>query len=65
MLAAVLVIAFTTGDLAWNKAPDESTGLPPSRYDALLPHTHDETVALLEKKLSQCGAIVERLSNPG
>jgi hypothetical protein len=56
MLAAVLVIAFTTGDLAWNKAPDESTGLPPSRYDALLPHTHDETVALLEKKLAQTAA---------
>jgi hypothetical protein len=56
MLAAVLVLAFTAGDLAWNKAPDESTGLPPSRYDALLPQTHDQTVALLEKKLAETAA---------
>ena len=53
MLASVLVLAFTSGDLAWNNAPDESTGLPPSRYDALLPQTRDETVALLEKKLAE------------
>ena len=56
MLAAVLMLAFTAGDLAWNKAPDESTGLPPARYDALLPQTHDETVALLEKKLAETAA---------
>ncbi len=56
LLAAVLVLAFTTGDLAWNKAPDESSGLPPSRYDALLPQTRDETVALLEKKLAETTA---------
>ena len=54
--AAVLLLAFTTGDLAWNKAPDESTGLPPSRYDALRPHTGDATVALLEKKLADTAA---------
>jgi hypothetical protein len=56
MLAAVLLLAFTTGDLAWNKAPDESNGLPPSRYDALLPQTRDATVALLEKKLAESAA---------
>jgi hypothetical protein len=56
MLASVLVLAFTTADLAWNKAPDESTGLPPSRYDALLPQTRDETVALVEKKLAETAA---------
>jgi hypothetical protein len=56
MLASVLVLAFTTVDLAWNKAPDESTGLPPSRYDALLPQTRDETVALVEKKLAETAA---------
>jgi hypothetical protein len=55
-LAAVLLLAFTTGDLAWNNAPDESTGLPPSRYDALLPQTRDATVALLEKKLAESAA---------
>ncbi len=56
MLASMLVLAFTAGDLAWNKAPDESTGLPPSRYDALLPQTRDETVALLERKLAETAA---------
>jgi hypothetical protein len=56
LVAAVLVLAFATGDLAWNKAPDESSGLPPSRYDALLPQTRDETVALLEKKLAGTAA---------
>jgi hypothetical protein len=56
LLAAVLLLAFTTGDLAWNKAPDESTGLPPSRYDALLPQTRDATVALLEKRLAETAA---------
>ena len=56
MLAAVLILAFTTGDLAWNNAPDELTGLPPSRYDALRPQTRDATVALLEKKLAETAA---------
>jgi hypothetical protein len=56
LLAAALLLAFTTGDLAWNKAPDESSGLPPSRYDALLPQTQDETVVLLEKKLAETAA---------
>jgi hypothetical protein len=56
LAAAVLLLAFTTGDLAWNKAPDESTGLPPSRYDALRPQTRDATVALLEKKLAETAA---------
>jgi hypothetical protein len=56
MLAAVLLIAFTTGDLAWNKAPDESSGLSPSRYDALLPQSRDATVAFLEKKLAETAA---------
>ncbi len=55
-LAAVLLLAFTAGDLAWNNAPDESTGLSPSRYDALLPQTRDATVALLEKKLAETAA---------
>ena len=28
--AAILLAAFTTADLAWNNAPNESTGLPPA-----------------------------------
>jgi hypothetical protein len=52
-LAAVLVAAFMTGDLWWNNAPNESTGLPPSRYEALRPQGGDETVALIKAKLAE------------
>jgi hypothetical protein len=52
-LATVLVAAFVTGDLAWNNAPNESTGLPPQRYEALRPQGSDETVALIKKKLAE------------
>ncbi len=56
MLAAVLLLAFTTGDLAWNNAPDESTGLPPATYDALRPASGDETVAIVERRLAATAA---------
>src|SRR5262249_15694020 len=39
VLASVLLLAFTTFDLAWNNSPNESTGLPPSLYDALRPQS--------------------------
>ena len=52
-LATALVVGFTTGDLGWNNAPNQSTGLPPSRYEALRPQTGDETVALLKAKLAE------------
>jgi hypothetical protein len=45
--------AFTIFDLAWNNAPNESTGLPPSLYAALKPDGNDETVALLKTKLAE------------
>jgi hypothetical protein len=52
VLAAVLLAAFTTADLGWNNAPSESTGLPPSAYDALRLNTDSETVTLLKAKLA-------------
>jgi hypothetical protein len=53
-IAASLVLAvFMTADLAWNNGPNESTGLPPARYDALRPNTANDTVALLEAGLAQ------------
>jgi hypothetical protein len=52
VFAAVLLFGFTTFDLVWNNAPNESTGLPPSRYDALRPQG-DETVALIKTKLAE------------
>ncbi|MEA2935766.1 MAG: hypothetical protein QOD74_2412 [Variibacter sp.] len=46
-LAAVLAI-----DFAWNRAVNESTGLPPAIYAALLPETQNETVRLVQEKLA-------------
>lgn len=50
--ATILLVAFTTADLAWNNAPHESTGLPPAVYDALRPDTRNETVALIKQRLA-------------
>jgi hypothetical protein len=56
-LAPALVLAgFTVADLAWNDAPNESTGLPPAVYDALRPDTRDETVALIKARLAAAAA---------
>jgi hypothetical protein len=52
LLAAALLLAFATADLAWNNAPNESTGLPPATYAALHPDTTDETVTLLKALLA-------------
>lgn len=53
VLAYALLLGFTMIDLAWNNAPNESTGLPPSRYDALRPQTRNATVALIKAKLAE------------
>lgn len=58
--AALLVCAFTTFDLAWNNAPNESTGLPPSLYEALRPGGNDETVALIRTRLAQAAGADRR-----
>jgi len=50
--ATILLVAFTTADLAWNNAPHESTGLSPAVYDALRHDTQNETVALLRQRLA-------------
>ena len=51
--AMLLLVVFTTADLAWNNAPHESTGLPPARYDALRAGTQNETVALIKQRLAR------------
>ena len=51
--ATLLLVVFTTADLAWNNAPHESTGLPPARYDMLRADTQNETVALIKQRLAQ------------
>ena len=51
-LAAALVLTLPlTADLAWNNAPNISTGLPASFYEALRPDTADPTIALIKSKL--------------
>ena len=54
--AAIVLAGFMVIDLAWNNAPNESTGLPPAVYEALRPDTRDETVALLKTRLAATAA---------
>ena len=49
---AILLAAFSTIDLRLNNGPNESTGLPPATYEALLPETKNETVNLLKARLA-------------
>ena len=56
LAAAALLAAFSVADLAFNHAPNESTGLPPAIYDALRPDTTDETVTLLKSRLKSAVA---------
>jgi hypothetical protein len=50
--AMLLLTASTAADLAFNNAPHESTGVPPSTYDALRADTRNETVALIKQRLA-------------
>lgn len=54
--AAMLLAVFCTADLAWNNAPDESTGLPPAQFEALKADTSDETIKLLKARLKETAA---------
>ncbi len=56
LVAAAVLGAFATADLAFNNAPHESNALPPSHYDALQPKTKNETIALLRAKLAETAA---------
>jgi hypothetical protein len=56
LAATALLVIFSVADLGWNNAPNESTGLKPSQYEALRPDTTDETVALLKAKLKEAAA---------
>jgi hypothetical protein len=56
LIAAGVIAAALTLDLAWNNGPNPSTGLPPAAYDALRPDTTNETIARLRKGLGQTAA---------
>jgi hypothetical protein len=53
LAATVLIAAFTCGNLAFNNAPHESTGLPPARFDVMRPDTRNETLALINNRLAR------------
>ncbi len=56
LVAALVLAIFCVADLGWNNAPNESTGLNPSEYEALRPDTTDETVRLLKVRLAAAAA---------
>lgn len=55
MMATALVALVATADFAVHHAPNESTGLPPARYEVMRPDTNNETIALLRQRLAQGG----------
>jgi hypothetical protein len=56
LAAAALLALFSVVDFGWNNAPNESTGLPQSTFDALRLDTIDETVTLLKSRLQSAAA---------
>lgn len=52
-IAVGLLALFTTIDLAWNNAPNESTAYPSATFDALDTNTKDPVVAFLKKKVEE------------
>jgi hypothetical protein len=56
LAAALLLAAFSVADFAWNAAPHESNGLPPSTYASLRADTANDTVALLKQQLAATSA---------
>jgi hypothetical protein len=60
LAAAALLAGFTVADLGWNNAPNESTGLKPSQYEALRLDTENETIALLKSRLKAAAAADRR-----
>jgi hypothetical protein len=50
-LAAILLVAFTTLDLAYHNGPNGSSALPPSTYEVLQPTSNNATIAILKSKV--------------
>jgi hypothetical protein len=51
LLAAALLGAVLTADLAWSNGPNESTALPPAMYDVLRPRSRDTLMAFLRERV--------------
>jgi hypothetical protein len=52
-LAAALLAALVTADLAYNNGPNGATALPPATYDVLEPSTANATIAILRSSVVQ------------
>jgi hypothetical protein len=50
-LAAILLAAFTTLDLAYHNGPTLASALPPSTYAVLEPNTNNATITILKSKV--------------
>ena len=50
-LAAILLAAFTTLDLAYHNGPTLASALPPSTYAVLEPTTNNATIAILKSRV--------------
>jgi hypothetical protein len=51
VVAAGIVVVFTTVDLAYNNGPSSSSAQPPAMYDVLQPITANPTIALIKSKM--------------
>ena len=52
-VALVLVALLLAADLFWNNGPNESTALPPDRYEVLRPDSRNALLAALTRRLRQ------------
>ena len=55
-LALALIGAFCAADFALGSGPNESTALPPERFEMLRPNSANPTIALLRQKLAATAA---------
>jgi hypothetical protein len=53
VLSLLIVAPLMAADLRLNNGPNESTALPPARFDMLEPDTKNETILMLKRLLAQ------------
>lgn len=59
-LPILILPAFMVVDLSMNNGPNESTGLPPVKYEVLLPNSPNTTIKFLRAKLQQPASTARR-----
>lgn len=60
LIAALVIFAFATADLAVNNGPNGATALPPSSISMLEPDTPNETIRLLKRKVAETASDTRR-----